>query len=61
MIPDLQEWLARYGGYWEIPWDRWDAAMERAGMYPRYASEKSWWFRRLKTGWIDGAIMKDGR
>jgi len=25
--PDLQEWVARYGGYPNIPWDKWDAAM----------------------------------
>ena len=23
--PDLQEWVAKYGGYWNIPWDLWDA------------------------------------
>ena len=22
--PDLQEWVLRYGGYWNIPWDEWD-------------------------------------
>jgi hypothetical protein len=25
--PDLQEWTARYGGYQNIDWERWDAAM----------------------------------
>jgi hypothetical protein len=25
--PDLQEWVARYGGYQNIPWDLWDAAV----------------------------------
>ena len=25
--PDLQEWVRRYGGYWNIPWDKWDAAV----------------------------------
>jgi hypothetical protein len=25
--PDLQEWVRRYGGYWNIPWDQWDAAV----------------------------------
>jgi hypothetical protein len=25
--PDLQEWVARYGGYQSIPWAEWDAAM----------------------------------
>jgi len=25
--PDLQEWVARYGGYTNIPWDKWDAAV----------------------------------
>jgi hypothetical protein len=24
--PDLQEWVARYGGYQNIPWDQWDGA-----------------------------------
>jgi hypothetical protein len=24
--PDLQEWVARYGGYQNIPWDQWDRA-----------------------------------
>ena len=26
--PDLQEWVERYGGYWNIPWAEWDAAMQ---------------------------------
>jgi hypothetical protein len=26
--PDLQEWVAKYGGYENIPWDLWDAANE---------------------------------
>jgi hypothetical protein len=25
--PDLQEWVARYGGYQQIPWDEWDQAV----------------------------------
>ncbi len=25
--PGLQEWIARYGGYASIPWDKWDAAV----------------------------------
>jgi hypothetical protein len=25
--PDLQEWIARYGGRPNIPWDKWDAAI----------------------------------
>jgi hypothetical protein len=25
--PDLQEWVARYGGYHKIPWPEWNAAM----------------------------------
>jgi hypothetical protein len=25
--PDLQEWVARHGGYNRIPWDQWDKAM----------------------------------
>jgi hypothetical protein len=25
--PDLQEWVARYGGYNEIDWEAWDKAM----------------------------------
>ena len=25
--PDLQEWVARYGGYTNIPWSEWDAAV----------------------------------
>jgi hypothetical protein len=24
--PDLQEWIARYGCYQNIPWDAWDRA-----------------------------------
>ncbi len=24
--PDLQEWVARYGGYQNIPWTLWDSA-----------------------------------
>lgn len=28
-MPDLQEWVARYGGYPNIPWDKWDAAINR--------------------------------
>jgi len=24
--PDLQEWVRKYKGYWNIPWDKWDAA-----------------------------------
>jgi hypothetical protein len=24
---DLQEWTARYGGYQNIDWERWDSAM----------------------------------
>jgi hypothetical protein len=27
--PDLQEWVARYGGYHKIPWAEWDAAIEQ--------------------------------
>ena len=27
--PDLQEWVAKYGGYWKIPWNEWDAAVKR--------------------------------
>jgi len=27
--PDLQEWVDRYGGYWNIPWPEWDAALAR--------------------------------
>lgn len=26
--PDLQQWIARYGGYLKIPWDEWDRAVE---------------------------------
>jgi hypothetical protein len=22
--PDLQEWIEKYGGYQNIPWDQWD-------------------------------------
>jgi hypothetical protein len=25
--PDLQEWIAKYGGYWNIPWKEYDDAM----------------------------------
>jgi len=25
--PDLQIWIAKYGGYWKIPWHLWDEAM----------------------------------
>jgi len=25
--PDLQEWICRYGGYPNIPWDQWDRAV----------------------------------
>jgi len=25
--PDLQEWVARYGGYWKIDWVAWDEAI----------------------------------
>lgn len=25
--PDLQDWVARYGGYNKIPWKQWDAAL----------------------------------
>jgi hypothetical protein len=25
--PDLQEWVARYGGYPNIPWAEWDQAV----------------------------------
>jgi hypothetical protein len=25
--PDLQEWIARYGGYLLIPWGDWDRAV----------------------------------
>lgn len=28
--PDLQEWVARYGGYWRIPWPLWDKAIADA-------------------------------
>ncbi len=24
--PDLQEWVRKYGGYWNIPWAEWDEA-----------------------------------
>ncbi len=24
--PDLQQWIEKYGGYWNIPWPEWDAA-----------------------------------
>jgi hypothetical protein len=24
--PNLQEWIARYGGYAKIPWTLWDSA-----------------------------------
>jgi hypothetical protein len=24
--PDLQEWVVKYNGYWNIPWDQWDRA-----------------------------------
>jgi|SRR5215472_4110596 len=27
--PDLQEWVRKYGGYLNIPWDAWHAAMRR--------------------------------
>jgi hypothetical protein len=27
--PDLQEWVEKYGGYQNIPWPEWDAAMTR--------------------------------
>jgi len=27
--PDLQEWVARYGGYWKIPWPEWDEAISQ--------------------------------
>jgi hypothetical protein len=23
--PDLQAWVERHGGYWNIPWKEWDA------------------------------------
>jgi hypothetical protein len=23
--PDLQEWIAKHGAYWQIPWHEWDA------------------------------------
>jgi hypothetical protein len=26
--PDLQEWIARYGGYHKIDWEAWDRAVE---------------------------------
>ena len=26
--PDLQEWVARYGGYDKINWEAWDAAVK---------------------------------
>jgi hypothetical protein len=29
-FPDLQEWVVKYGGYWRIPWDEWDAAVAAA-------------------------------
>jgi len=22
--PDLQKWIAKHGGYWNIPWDEYD-------------------------------------
>jgi hypothetical protein len=27
MPPDLQAWIAKYGGYHKIPWAEWDAAV----------------------------------
>jgi len=27
--PDLQQWVAKYGGYQNIPWEQWDAATRR--------------------------------
>jgi hypothetical protein len=29
-FPDLQEWVRKHGGYGRIPWDEWDAAVEKA-------------------------------
>lgn len=26
--PDLQDWIARFGGHRNIPWDQWDTAVE---------------------------------
>ncbi len=26
-MPDLQEWIRRYGGYRLVPWPEWDRAM----------------------------------
>jgi hypothetical protein len=39
--PDLQEWVARYGGYNKIGWPAWDAANEawRASRRERLAAD----------------------
>jgi hypothetical protein len=34
--PDLQEWIAKYGGYRNIPWVEWDKAMEEINYLRRY-------------------------
>lgn len=33
--PDLQEWTEKYGAYWKIPCDEWDAANANYQHYRR--------------------------
>jgi hypothetical protein len=50
--PDLQEWIARYGGYPNIPWTKWDAAV---------AAWQEWRREQLKREQADSARLRAAR
>jgi hypothetical protein len=45
--PDLREWIARYGGYWKIPWREWDAANAK--------------YQRDRRTYLEGPIVQEQR
>jgi hypothetical protein len=49
--PDLQKWIERYGGYWNIPFAEWDKANDEYQARRRQQLEEDWskvQYKRIK-------------